>query len=363
MGRFVRVLTALSVTATAVFVPSVARAARGLHVLPPAYITSWRMSGLDRGIATDAAGNVYVTGDTSYMVREFSSTGSPVADYGACACGVYQGGFARVAVDGSGDVFVINPRSCQFGCLDVYKYLPNGDLAWTYPIVGLAVAAVSSGDTFVAGGDSVTEIAPGGTAAGSWSLGFDSSWHVEDESIAVSPSTGNLVVASAIEDHLHRIRSRVQVFTPAGKLVASWGASVTPDRSFFPIGVSVSPNGRITVFDSSTISFYVFNSTGTYLGRWGQYGNRPYAFRIGGLSGLAFAPSGGLFVADSPHARVVAYGPTPAHRPDGLLAKGRGRRWGRTCSTRRASVSRSRRRAPAARPSRSGGASRTTARS
>src|SRR5437762_483309 len=81
---------------------------------PPVYLTQWGSYGsgdgeflYPTGVATDAAGNVYVTDQACGKVQKFTATGTHLAQWGSCGSGPGQfNGSAGVAVDATGNVYV-----------------------------------------------------------------------------------------------------------------------------------------------------------------------------------------------------------------------------------------------------------------
>src|SRR5258706_1733338 len=86
----------------------------------PTYLMQWGSPGIDMGqfnspdgVATDAAGDVYVA--DHYRIQKFTNTGTYLTQWGSYGSGSGNGQlnspFLGVATDAAGDVYVANPGS------------------------------------------------------------------------------------------------------------------------------------------------------------------------------------------------------------------------------------------------------------
>src|SRR5438093_703337 len=83
---------------------------------PPAYLTQWGSFGSGEGqfsypigVATDAAGNVYVVDQFNYRIQKFTGTGTYLTRWGSYGSGDGQFIFPKgVATDAAGDVYVVD---------------------------------------------------------------------------------------------------------------------------------------------------------------------------------------------------------------------------------------------------------------
>jgi DNA-binding beta-propeller fold protein YncE len=124
--------------------------------------------------------------------------------------------------------------------------------------------------------------------------------------VAIGPS-GNIYVADTWN-------YRVQVFTPDGKFITSWGqpgqfgpnAPVEPLDGFWgPRAIVVDKEERVYVADTGNKRIRVYTSTGAYLRDIGSSGSS-----IGQLeepSGLVLSPEGLLYVADTWNRRISVF--------------------------------------------------------
>jgi DNA-binding beta-propeller fold protein YncE len=124
--------------------------------------------------------------------------------------------------------------------------------------------------------------------------------------VAVGPS-GNIYVADTWN-------FRVQVFSPEGEFLRSWGqrgefgfnAAAVPEDAFWaPRGIAVDSEERVYVADTGNKRVRVYTSNGQYLWDIGSGGSG-----IGQLDepvGLAISPDGLLYVADTWNDRISVF--------------------------------------------------------
>lgn len=102
-------------------------------------------------------------------------------------------------------------------------------------------------------------------------------------------------------------RHRVMKWDSNGSLLASWGGEGTqPGRFSTPLGIAVDASGYVYVTDRSD-RIQKFTPDGEYLRAWGRGLMQPM--------GLAVAPDGTLYVADTWNHQVKVYGPS-SQSPD-----------------------------------------------
>jgi sugar lactone lactonase YvrE len=116
------------------------------------------------------------------------------------------------------------------------------------------------------------------------------------------------------------LSNRIQVFDPSGTYLRMWGSTGTGNGQFSYIsGMQVDPNGFLWVADSAK-RIQVFDTYGDYLETVGSPGTSLGQFNSS-PQGMAFDPSGALFVADPGSDRVEHFNscaisvPTPTPTP------------------------------------------------
>lgn len=84
-----------------------------------AYLTQWGWVGIPIDVATDAAGNVYVTDYRNNCIQKFTSDGTYLTQWGSYGTGNGQFYYpSSVAIDAAGNVYVVeqeNHRIQKFG--------------------------------------------------------------------------------------------------------------------------------------------------------------------------------------------------------------------------------------------------------
>jgi sugar lactone lactonase YvrE len=80
------------------------------------------------------------------------------------------------------------------------------------------------------------------------------------------------------------------------------GAQASVGQFNFPSGVAVAPDGTVYVADSDSHRIHRFSATGEFLGGWGTQGGGDGQFRA--PRGVAVAPDGTVYVADTGNHRI-----------------------------------------------------------
>lgn len=137
--------------------------------------------------------------------------------------------------------------------------------------------------------------------------------------VAVGPE-GNVYVVDSDNN-------RVQVFDPSGNFLHEWGSNcnlatnhgcVDPDGNGpmvygdgqfqEPWGITVADDGRIYVADTWNHRIQVFDSDGTFLSKWGTYGQTSSAaVLLYGPRDVAVDAAGQVYVTDTGNKRVMVY--------------------------------------------------------
>ncbi|MGD8738575.1 MAG: 6-bladed beta-propeller, partial [Anaerolineae bacterium] len=131
--------------------------------------------------------------------------------------------------------------------------------------------------------------------------------------VAVGPA-GNVYVVDSDN-------SRVQVFDANGAFLREWGSycdlesgqgCLTPDgdgQFREPWGLAVSPEGRVYVADTWNHRIQMFDTNGTFLGKWGTFGETTTAveFFYGPRDVAVHAETGRVYVTDTGNERVVVF--------------------------------------------------------
>ncbi len=114
---------------------------------------------------------------------------------------------------------------------------------------------------------------------------------------AIDPATGNLIVADG---------TKIYVYNPTGtSLITSFGSSGNGDGQFRHIWDMVVSNGVLYVTDDTSSRIQAFSLTGTFLGKWGGFGQGAYQFK--NPSGIAADANGLIYVADAGNDRIMVF--------------------------------------------------------
>lgn len=258
------------------------------------------------GVTTDAFGRIYVIDDAQRRLVRFDARGTWLGEAGAL--GSDAGGLRRpagVAAMGSLGVAVLDRENRRVVLYDLFGRLTGvlADLAGLEEELGrvdpVALAADRGGALYVAEADRdrvlvldfsgayVRTLGGFGAAAGSF-RGL--------AALACGPH-GELVT-------VERAGARVQRLDAGGSALAAWPLPGPPAHG--GLAVAVDDSSRVAVADESAGVVWLFDRRGRLLGR-----------RTGLASprSIAFAPEGGLLVAEAAAGRIRRFALEPAGAP------------------------------------------------
>ena len=243
-----------------------------------------------QGIATDAAGNVYVADSFNDRIQMFTPGGTYITGWGEY--GTDDGQFrlpVGVAVDSAGNLYVAdsyNDRIQRRSPDGVWESL-NEPGQFDRPE---GVAVDNAGNVYVA--DTYNNQFQWRSPEGVWeSLGEPGQFDLPKD-VAVD-SAGNLYVTDSHNDQIQR-RSPDGVWTV-------WGDSAFSS----PVGIAVDAEDTIYVVDRDNNRIQKLNSGGTVTATWGEFGSWPG--KMSYPTYLAVGPGGGIYVADTGNDRVQLF--------------------------------------------------------
>src|SRR6185295_9898658 len=112
-------------------------------------------------------------------------------------------------------------------------------------------------------------------------------------------SSGNVYVADSGNN-------RIQKFDSSGSFLAKWGSFGSGDGQFNgPQGIATDSSGNVYVADSANSRIQKFDSSGSFLAKWGSFGSGDGQFNS--PRGIATDSSGNVYVADSANSRIQKF--------------------------------------------------------
>lgn len=212
------------------------------------------------GIATTSAGDMYIADSNGSSIYKLDSTGAQVGGTSSLT-----GGPAAIAVDSSGNCFVLEPNIPATGQSTVQKWDTSGVVSTigTYSTSSLALRGIATDGTFVYLSDANTSTilqidlaSPGsltvwaGSSPGSLdALGTNAKFN--QPSVMINDGAGGFLIADSGNDQIRRVTPGAQVTTVAGLPAhagASNGAAITPVFDD-PEGVAVDQNLNVYIAD------------------------------------------------------------------------------------------------------------------
>ena len=112
---------------------------------------------------------------------------------------------------------------------------------------------------------------------------------------------GNVYVADTANN-------RIQVFSSNGTFISKWGQYGNLGNNSFnsPEGIAVDQKGNVYVADTANNKIKVFSSNGTFISTWGRYGSGAGMLKF--PEDVAIDPSSGsVYVADTANNRIQVF--------------------------------------------------------
>ena len=261
-----------------------------------------------KGIAVDAAGDVYVTDNWNNDVQKFAADGAFLLRWGGLGSGDAQfDSPEKIAVDEDGYVYVVDGGNNR-----VQKFSPGGSfiLKWGSEGTGdgqfrfpVGVAA-SGGAVYVTdgGNNRVQKFSPFGDFLGAWGqYGTGPGQFNGPMGIAVSPEDGSVLVADCQN-------SRIQRFSAEGAPLGAWGGYGQGDDRFdCAIDVAAAADGSVLVADLGNDRFVRFTADGAFVTKLGTRGTGEGQFDH--PEGVAVNAGGDVYVVDARNRRVQMFAP------------------------------------------------------
>ncbi|MBS1884682.1 MAG: NHL repeat-containing protein, partial [Actinobacteria bacterium] len=252
-----------------------AHASIGYEPIPPA-------------LAADSFGHLYMT-NVQWMssIYRYSDDGSLLARWGHFE--VTSGFVGRgIATDAAGDLWVADEAGGK-----VVEFGPDGSMLRSWDATGDGAIAIGpKGDVYLLNHYEVEHFTPDGTLIAKWGLkdGLGGKF-AESYGIATGPD-GDVYVAETWGD-------RVDVFDSEGAFLRSFGSGgYGPGQFSTPYGIAVAPtSGDVYVADTGDDRVVEFSAEGAFIRTWGKAGPRAGEFYT--PTAVAVDPAGYVYVADA----------------------------------------------------------------
>ncbi len=267
-------------------------------------------------VALDAAGDVYVADQLSYVVQKFNAAGTYLGEWGSYGGGHGQfGPIGGLATDAAGNVYVVDSSHNR-----IEKFTSDGEFltAWGHTGSGLGPVQVRV----------LPELHPapgrghrgGGRIRLCRRLGQQPHRALQPlrRRTAAMGHEGRRCGAVLLPARRRRKRGevlvadddnhRIERFSPTGEYQGSVGSYGTgPGQFGFPYGVTLDAAGDVYVADDINHRIVKLNPALGYVGEWGGFGSGPTQLAF--PRALAADPAGDTYVADTANDRVQVFDP------------------------------------------------------
>jgi tripartite motif-containing protein 71 len=283
-------------------------------------------------VAVDAQGNVYVADQLSYVVQEFTASGTFETQWGSYGAGEGQfGPIGGLATDAAGNVYVVDSSHDRiekfsasgtfitawghrgsalgdfaFGSSQNYTQPPGGGIAVAGDYVYVADSGNNRIERFNLEGGEAMAWGTYGNGPGDFSY---------PRGVAANESE---VIVSDDDNH------RIEKFSPDGAFESQAGSDGDgPGQFAFPYGVALDGAGDVYVADDSNDRVVKLNPQLAFAGAWGGFGSKPGQLEF--PRALASDPAGDTYVADTANDRIEVFNPEGTYlRTLGISAYGPG---------------------------------------
>jgi tripartite motif-containing protein 71 len=283
-------------------------------------------------VAVDTQGNVYVADQLSYVVQEFTASGSFETQWGSYGAGQGQfGPIGGLATDAAGNVYVVDSShdriekfsangtfitawgrrgselgEFDFGSSQNYTQPPGGGIAVAGAYVYVADSGNNRIERFNLEGGEPLAWGTHGSGPGQFSY---------PRGVAANESE---VIVSDDDNH------RVEKFNTEGAFEAEAGTQGDgPSQFAFPYGVALDAAGEVYVADDSNDRIVKLTAQLQFAGAWGGFGGKPGQLAF--PRAVASDPAGDTYVADTANDRIEVFNPEGDYlRTIGLSARGPG---------------------------------------
>jgi streptogramin lyase len=279
------------------------------------FVTSWEIPGTMEGqpgfysgVAVDSNGFVYVT-DVGYQcILKFDSNGTLITTWGSAGSG--QGNFNSpydIAVDAEGFLYVTDSNNNR-----VQKFDSNGTFILEFGGRGsgngqlnspIGITVDGEGSIFVV--DTVNKRIQKFDSEGNYLAKLvEIGWEPMDFNTPFSVAVNSLGIVYVLDMNIEsygdaNVDCYYYYLDPIFR-VTSFGLGVGEFR-----GVMIGPSGSVMVADTYKHRIQEYDSSGTFLDQWGNYGKGFEQFRL--PSGMVGAEGGDFYIVETGHNRVKQF--------------------------------------------------------
>ena len=280
------------------------------------FASAWGVNGsadgqffLPQSVATDHAGNVYVTDYWNCRVQKFSSNGTFITTWGSRGAGdgQFNPGIQGIAADTMGSVYVADAGNQR-----IQKFSNTGAFLGKWGTYGTndgefngpwGVTVTVNGDVYVADwmNHRVQKFSNTGAFLGKWGTPGSGDGQLSSPTGISSDPAGNIYV-------MEYSNQRVQKFSSTGAFLGKWGIPGSGDGQFsWPYGIANDAAGNVYVADTNNNRIQKFNASEAFLKTWGSAGagngqfDRPQS--------VAADAEGNIYVVDPYNSRIQKFTP------------------------------------------------------
>ena len=278
--------------------------APAVGALEVAFDRAWGSQGAEpgqfqdpRGVAVDAAGNVYVADTGNRRVRKLAPDGALLQVFGEDA-DLKEPFDLAVAPDGH--LYVLDPQSDN-----VALFGPDGEYLGRLAVgIGLfrprGLAVDAAGNLYIAdtGGSRVLKLAPTGQVLAEVCPAGDGAGRVRQPTDVAVASDGSLYVVDPSLRLLQRLDAQ-------GRYLGGW--TIPAANTFDGPHLAFHPSGLLLMTEPEGHQVQVYDAEGRLVGAWGGAGSGPGQFAK--PIGIAVGPGGEVLVTDPLNHRVQRFLP------------------------------------------------------
>jgi uncharacterized protein (TIGR03437 family) len=301
-----------------------------------------------RGVAVDAAGNLYIADTSNWRIRKVTPEGTITTVAGNGQSGYSgDGGLATaawlndptgVAVDAAGNLYIADTYNYRIRKVTpagvITTVAGNGQSGYSgdggpATAAGLndptGVEVDAAGNLYIADGRNsrVRKVTPAGTITtlagnGQYRYGGDggpaTAAGLNGPTGVAVDAAGNLYIADAVNNRIRKVTPSGTITTVAGngqEGYAGDGGPATAASLWLPEGVAVDAAGNLYIADSNNSRIRKVTPAGTITtvagnGQWGYSGDGGPATpaMLGDPGGVAVDAAGNLYIADTGNSRI-----------------------------------------------------------